>query len=410
MVASSFIVAQQLRLPSQQRFASTQPAAPSQSAAPTPATPDALPTDVSATDVDISGLDVLNMPEQIGFLKSMGLDYGWGPTAMMEYLLEHVYIYTGMPWWASIVAVGVLIRAALFVPSIKAADTSFKMQELRKNPKYEVLRKASMDFQNPDPTKMAAARQELSAFHKAHGVEMWRTFIPMLNMPLLYGFFRLFRGMAELPVPTLETGGILWFTDLSAQDPYYIMPIASAVVLFFVMRSSLPYMPAEQANLMKLVSYVMTPFSLFFTMNFSAGLQLFLLTTGGLQALQSMLLLRPGFRKLVGLPPLTRTVGAAAPLSAARTSWQAPRTATSTAASVDVGKVGIVQDATNSAKQARQSLTQKLKEYTDKGDAKAARAKAIKYEERRALEEKERYYARMEEQRLKALEKQQRGQ
>lgn len=236
MVASSFIVAQQLRLPSQQRFASTQPAAPSQSAPPTPATPDALPTDVSATDVDISGLDVLNMPEQIGFLKSMGLDYGWGPTAMMEYLLEHVYIYTGMPWWASIVAVGVLIRAALFVPSIKAADTSFKMQELRKNPKYEVLRKASMDFQNPDPTKMAAARQELSAFHKAHGVEMWRTFIPMLNMPLLYGFFRLFRGMAELPVPTLETGGILWFTDLSAQDPYYIMPIASAVVLFFVMR------------------------------------------------------------------------------------------------------------------------------------------------------------------------------
>lgn len=236
LAASSFVVAQQLRLPSQQRFASTQPAAPSQSAAPTPATPDVLPTDVSATDVDISGLDVLNMPEQIGFLKSMGLDYGWGPTAMMEYLLEHVYIYTGLPWWASIVAVGVLIRAALFVPSIKAADTSFKMQELRKNPKYEVLRKASMDFQNPDPTKMAAARQELSAFHKAHGVEMWRTFIPMLNMPLLYGFFRLFRGMAELPVPTLETGGMLWFTDLSAQDPYYIMPIASAVTLFFVMR------------------------------------------------------------------------------------------------------------------------------------------------------------------------------
>lgn len=169
-------------------------------------------------------------------------------------------------------------------------------------------------------------------------------------------------------------------------------------------------MPAEQANLMKLVSYVMTPISLFFTMNFSAGLQLFLLTTGGLQALQSMLLLQPGFRKLVGLPPLTRTVGTAAPLSAARTSWQAPRTSTSTAATVDVGKVGIVQDATNSAKQARQSLTQKLKEYTDKGDAKAARAKAIKYEERRALEEKERYYARMEEQRLKALEKQQKGQ
>ncbi|OIW30231.1 hypothetical protein CONLIGDRAFT_359592 [Coniochaeta ligniaria NRRL 30616] len=417
LVASSFVAAQQLRLPSQQRYASTQPAqpaAPSPAAAPTPTSTEALPTDVSATnvDVDLSSLDVLNMPEQIGYLKAMGLDFGWGPTAMMEYLLEHVYIYTGMPWWASIVTVGVLIRAALFVPSIKAADTSFKMQELRKNPKYEVLRKQSMDFQNPDPTKMAVARQELSAYHKSHGVEMWRTFIPMLNMPLLYGFFRLFRGMAELPVPTLETGGILWFTDLSAQDPYYIMPIASAVTLFFVMRSSLPYMPAEQANIMKLVSYAMTPLSLIFTMKFSAGLQLFLLTTGGLQALQSWLLLHSGFRKMVGLPPLTRTVevrGKAAPLSAAGTSWHAPRTLSTTAKAVDTGKVGIVQDATNSARQARESLTQKLKDYTDKGDVKAARAKAKKYEERRALEEKERYYARMEEQRLKALE-QQRGQ
>jgi YidC/Oxa1 family membrane protein insertase len=164
---------------------------------------------------------------------------------------------------------------------------------------------------------------------------------------------------------------------------------------------------------MKLLGYVMTPLSLFFTMNFSAGLQLFLLTTGGLQALQSMLLLQPGFRKMVGLPPIARTVpvgGRPAPLSASGTSWQAPRTLTTTATTVDTGKVGIVQDATNSAKQARESLTQKLKEYTDKGDVKAAKAKAKKYEERRALEEKERYYARMEEQRLKALEKQQRGQ
>lgn len=172
-------------------------------------------------------------------------------------------------------------------------------------------------------------------------------------------------------------------------------------------------MPAEQANLMKLLGYVMTPLTLFFTMKFSAGLQLFLLTTGGLQALQSMLLLRPGFRKMVGLPPLTPTIpvgGKAAPLSAAATSWHAPRTLAATATTVETGKVGIVQDAANSAKQARESLSQKLKEYTEKGDVKAAKAKAKKYEERRALEEKERYYARMEEQRLKALEKQQRGQ
>lgn len=168
----------------------------------------------------------------------MGLDFGWGPTAMMEYLLEHVYIYTGLPWWASIVAVGILIRAALFQPSLRAAEVSFKMQELRKNPNYEALRKQSMDFQANDVNKLTKARAELGAFHRAHGVQMWRTFMPMLNMPLIFGFFRLFRGMSELPVPSLETGGVLWFTDLAAQDPYYIMPVASSLVFFFVMRVS----------------------------------------------------------------------------------------------------------------------------------------------------------------------------
>lgn len=165
-------------------------------------------------------------------------------------------------------------------------------------------------------------------------------------------------------------------------------------------------MPPDTANLMKLMGYVMTPVTLFFTMKFSAGLQLFLLTTGGLQALQSMLLLRPGFRKMVGLPPLVRT-GPAAPLSAGAASWQAPRTLKTTASTVDAPKGGVFDEAKSTAQKARESLTQKLKDYSAKGDVKEAMAKAKKYEERRALEEKERYYARMEEQRLKASGQQQ---
>lgn len=178
------------------------------------------------------------MPEQIGYLKAMGLDFGWGTTSCMQSLLEHVYIYTGLPWWASIVAVGVLIRVALFWPSLKASESSLKLQELRKNPKYEALRKQSVDFQGADRIKTLQARREVTLWNKAAGVEMWRTAIPLLNLPLVFGFFRLFRAMAELPVPSLETGGILWFTDLAAADPYYIMPIASSAVLFFVMRVS----------------------------------------------------------------------------------------------------------------------------------------------------------------------------
>jgi YidC/Oxa1 family membrane protein insertase len=58
----------------------------------------------------------------------------------------------------------------------------------------------------------------------------------MLTLPITLGFFRLFQGMAALPVPSLETGGILWFQDLAAADPLYILPIISSSILYFVMK------------------------------------------------------------------------------------------------------------------------------------------------------------------------------
>ena len=37
--------------------------------------------------------------------------------------------------------------------------------------------------------------------------------------------------MAQLPVESMATGGLGWLTDLTAYDPYYVMPIASAVTM-----------------------------------------------------------------------------------------------------------------------------------------------------------------------------------
>ena len=51
-----------------------------------------------------------------------------------------------------------------------------------------------------------------------------------------FGMFRLLRGMAALPVPGLEDGGILWFQDLTMPDPFYILPVASAAVMYYIMK------------------------------------------------------------------------------------------------------------------------------------------------------------------------------
>ncbi|MEQ2170541.1 hypothetical protein GOODEAATRI_001241 [Goodea atripinnis] len=53
--------------------------------------------------------------------------------------------------------------------------------------------------------------------------------------PVFISFFIALRKMAYLPVPSLQTGGALWFTDLSAADPFYILPLAVTGTMFFIL-------------------------------------------------------------------------------------------------------------------------------------------------------------------------------
>lgn len=194
--------------------------------------------DISSTPIDLTGSDLLNIPEQIGFLKALGLDYGWGPTSMMQWLLEHVYIYTGLPWWASLAVMAVGVRVAIFKPSLTAAGASQKLQDLRKNPRYNAAMETMKQSMVAGADRMAAmaARAELQQMNKAVGYSMRQTLWPMINIPLSYGMFRLIRGMAALPVTSLETGGILWFQDLTMSDPYFILPIATASIFLAAFR------------------------------------------------------------------------------------------------------------------------------------------------------------------------------
>ena len=230
----------------QARYASTEPSPAADVAA--AGASDGTTIDLASTPISITGSDLLDMPEQIGYLQAIGLDFGWGPTAVMQWLLEHVYIYSGLPWWASITAVAVLIRLAIFKPSLTAANHSHKMQELRKNPRFAdaMRRMQEAAMSTGDKTEMMAARTETRNMQLAAGVQTWRAFVPMVNIPIAIGMLRLLRAMAALPVPSLETGGVLWFSDLTVPDPFFILPIVSSSLLYFVMKVSQRPLPRRR--------------------------------------------------------------------------------------------------------------------------------------------------------------------
>jgi YidC/Oxa1 family membrane protein insertase len=218
----------------QVRNASTQPTTPP------PADASSL-ADITGTPVSLTGSDLLNIPEQIGFLKTLGIDYGWGLTSTLQTVLESVYV-AGLPWWASIAVVALGVRAVLFKPAMDASENAQKYQELLKDPRY----KAATDEMKRvlitgNHLAGAEARAKVSLMNKAAGYAPWKSFIPMLQLPITFCMFRLIRAMAALPVPSFETGGLLWFTDLTVSDPLFILPLVTGLLVTVGIRVRPPF-------------------------------------------------------------------------------------------------------------------------------------------------------------------------
>lgn len=203
---------------------------------PPPPTPDPLSSSTSELIKDEFSFDDLsNMPVHIGYLKTLGLDYGWGPTAIMEWLVEHVHVYAGTPWWLSISLAVIGIRFAVLKAYMAAADTSAKLQGVR-TVTAPITEEMLKEQKAGNQVGVMQLRQKLKLVHQRAGIQTWKAFVPMTQVFIGFGTFRLMRGMSGLPVPGLDTGGVLWFQDLTLADPYMIMPVTTALMTVIVMK------------------------------------------------------------------------------------------------------------------------------------------------------------------------------
>lgn len=192
-----------------------------------------------AIDIITSAKDA---PEHIGYLKSLGLDYGYGPTSVIEWLLEHTHVYCGTPWWASIALTAIFIRIAFFKLYVEAGDNGARMARVQ--PQTKPMHAKMMELQRAnDQAAMMTLRREIQMIHSRAGVKMWKSMLPMVQVFTGYGTFVLLRAMGKLPVPGLETGGLLWFQNLAIPDPFFILPLAAAGVLHLVLKVRFPLCP-----------------------------------------------------------------------------------------------------------------------------------------------------------------------
>lgn len=214
--------------------------------------------------------------DQIAPGLSLTVDYGIFTVIAepLHWILAQLHKLTGN-WGLAIILLVLLIKAAFF----KLSETQFRsMAKMRKlQPRIEALKERYGD----DRQKLNQAMLELYQKEKANPLAGC---LPMLvQMPVFFALYWVLLESVELrQAPFLG-----WIQNLSAPDPYYVLPVLNGLVMVATsFLSPTTGMDPTQAKMMKIMPVI---FSVMFAF-FPAGLVLYWTANGGLSLLQQWII------------------------------------------------------------------------------------------------------------------------
>jgi YidC/Oxa1 family membrane protein insertase len=192
---------------------------------------------------------------------------------IMGGVLLYFHQNLGVAWWLSIVMLTVIVRSLLFPLTVKQVKSMRSMQDLK--PRMDRVRAQFKD--NPE-----RQREEMAKLYQDQGVNPLGGCLPILvQMPVFIGIFYVIRKFGGTPGRTppeyesFTSGGILWFQDLAHADPYYILPIVSALTMLAATEITSKNVDPQQRWLMRLLPIGFTVFLI----NFPAGLFMYWITS-----------------------------------------------------------------------------------------------------------------------------------
>ncbi|GAM78540.1 inner membrane protein translocase component YidC [Vibrio ishigakensis] len=204
------------------------------------------------------------------------VDYGWlwfiaKPLHWLLSMIQGVVVN----WGLAIIVLTFIVRGAMY-PLTKAQYTSMaKMRMLQ--PKLQAMRERIGD----DRQRMS---QEMMELYKKEKVNPLGGCLPLiLQMPI---FIALYWALME-SVELRHSPFFGWITDLSAQDPYYILPLLMGASMFLIQKMSPTTVtdPMQQ----KIMTFMPVMFTFFFLW-FPSGLVLYWLVSNIVTLIQQTLI------------------------------------------------------------------------------------------------------------------------
>jgi YidC/Oxa1 family membrane protein insertase len=202
-------------------------------------------------------------------------DFGWFGFIgrPLLWLLHKFYALVGN-WGIAIIMLTLLVKLATLYWTTKSIRSMKAMAALA--PKMKELQ---AKYGN-DRAKM---QQETMAMYKQYGVNPLAGCLPiLLQMPIWIALYRMLSAAGELYLETLIPG---WIDDLTATDPYYILPIVLIVVMFAQARLQPQTTTGFQQKMLMYGIPLVFGIASFF---FPAGLSLYIVTNTILSALHSI--------------------------------------------------------------------------------------------------------------------------
>ena len=196
------------------------------------------------------------------------VDFGWwGIIAKPLFVwLKWTFHHMIPNWGWAIVVQTLIITIALLPLRITQMKSMLKMQRIQ--PQIKSIQDKYKKYSLRDPRK-AAMNEEVSALYKKEGVNPVGGCLPMLiQFPFLIAYYRML-GVAL----DLRHAHWLWIHDLSAADPFYVLPIFM-IVSMLVTQKMTPQAgmdPAQQRMLTVMMPLMMG----FIFFRLAAGLNLY---------------------------------------------------------------------------------------------------------------------------------------
>ncbi|PCI51665.1 MAG: membrane protein insertase YidC [Gammaproteobacteria bacterium] len=199
--------------------------------------------------------------EKIAPNLDLTIDYGflWMISQPLFWLLLTIQSFVSN-WGLAIIIITLIVKGGMY-PLTKAQYTSMaKMRELA--PKMAKLKERFGD----DKQKMSQATMEMYRKEKVNPAGGCLPLI--LQMPIFLALYWVFLESVELR----HAPFIFWIQDLSAMDPYYVLPVLMGISMF-VMQKLQP-MTIQDPMQQKIMQYMPVAFSIFMAW-FPSGLVLY---------------------------------------------------------------------------------------------------------------------------------------